>query len=318
VRQLSQSLNPMNVLNPLNELNTLAGFVPGGRQWLNKAESSATRWATNQAGQLYNKYVPKGLRNVINPIAHSAEQFADGAYHGIHDPMVALQNLSPTRLLEDPKAYLHDLAGVGKGLAYGATHPLEFGKTLIDYNDLKSGNYARWLGNLTPAVAATILSGGSSDIAEGAADAAGAAAGDAAAEGAADAAGAAAGDAAANGAADAAGAASAAGDAADAGSQASRLSRLADFGRDVVGGAQDSSNLGHTLMDQLRQPDLAATFRSGVQAAAEHPGQFLANYAGIGDGNVGRFIGSNLSNWDSIYQNNRKHIDHGGVRAFLP
>lgn len=70
------------------------------------------------------------------------------------------------RALYDPRAALQAWRDVGKGLVYGIQHPLEFGKQMLDWDDLSSGHIARWLGNMSTAVLGTIGSGGASEAAD--------------------------------------------------------------------------------------------------------------------------------------------------------
>lgn len=66
------------------------------------------------------------------------------------------------RAVYDPRGALRSWSDVGKGLVYGIRNPLEFGKALINWQDLKSGNIARWLGGIAPAIIGAAASGGGS------------------------------------------------------------------------------------------------------------------------------------------------------------
>lgn len=76
------------------------------------------------------------------------------------------------RALYDPRGALRSWSDVGRGLAYGVSHPGQFLGALVDWNDLKSGNIAHWLGNIAPAVAGAVISSGATTVADGGAAAA--------------------------------------------------------------------------------------------------------------------------------------------------
>ncbi len=96
--------------------------------------------------------------SVAGDLFHQTAQFASGVY----DPVVMLAKLA------DPLTAPQELDQLAKGLAYGVTHPLAFGKALLDWKDLSSGNIAHWLGNLTPAIVGAVFTGGASEVADGA------------------------------------------------------------------------------------------------------------------------------------------------------
>ncbi len=75
--------------------------------------------------------------------------------------------LSPQYAMIDPKGYLEHLEGLGKGLAYGAQHPKEFGKAIIDYDTWKE-DPARALGHLVPDLLLTVATAGAGGAARGA------------------------------------------------------------------------------------------------------------------------------------------------------
>jgi hypothetical protein len=96
-----------------------------------------------------------GILGFFEDVGGGILDFAEGAWDAVKDPFVMLYDLTP---LNDD--WTDAWSALGHGLAYGATHPLEFGKALIALDALEERGVAYWLGNLAPAVAATILSGG--------------------------------------------------------------------------------------------------------------------------------------------------------------
>lgn len=98
---------------------------------------------------------------VVSSAAHQVEQFGSGLWNGVAQPLSMLAKLA------DPLTAPEELRQLAAGISYAVGHPGEFGKALLDWNDLSSGNIARWLGNLTPAVAAAFLTGGAGDVVRG-------------------------------------------------------------------------------------------------------------------------------------------------------
>jgi filamentous hemagglutinin len=74
-----------------------------------------------------------------------------------------IYNLTPAN-----SEWTENWASVGKGVAYGVTHPLEFGKAVVALDALEEKGVGYWLGNLAPSVAAAFLTGGSSAAVRGA------------------------------------------------------------------------------------------------------------------------------------------------------
>src|SRR3954454_3997782 len=79
-----------------------------------------------------------------------------GAWDAIKDPAVMIYHLTPFSGGDWTKAW----GDLGHGLSYGVTHPVEFGKALVNLDALHERGFGYWLRNLTPAIAATLLSGG--------------------------------------------------------------------------------------------------------------------------------------------------------------
>ena len=60
--------------------------------------------------------------------------------------------LSPTYALINPEGYVENLEALGKGLAYGVTHPVEFGKAVLDWETWKESSKGS-LGHLVSGLA---------------------------------------------------------------------------------------------------------------------------------------------------------------------
>lgn len=102
---------------------------------------------------------PKPASHWYSPVT----SFLGGAWDGVKDPVVMVGGLVGLH-----GSITKNWSDLGHGLAYGVTHPAKLGEGLIDWQDLSSGNYSRWAGNLLPTVAATVLSGGAAAGVKGA------------------------------------------------------------------------------------------------------------------------------------------------------
>ena len=102
------------------------------------------------------------VKGAVSSAAHQVEQFGSGLWNGVAGPLTMLAKLA------DPLTAPEELRQLATSVAYAVDHPAAFGKALLDWNDLSSGNIARWLGNLTPAVAAAFFTGGAGDVVRGA------------------------------------------------------------------------------------------------------------------------------------------------------
>ncbi len=129
----------------------------------------ARRAATTAAGGLNDTlapFRPKPAPAPKPPEHHwysPVTDFAGGAWDSVKDPVVMVGGL----------AGLHgdvsdNWSNLGGGLLHGVTHPLDFGKALIDWQDLSNGKYARWGGEIIPSVAAAFFTGGGAAAVKGA------------------------------------------------------------------------------------------------------------------------------------------------------
>jgi hypothetical protein len=131
-----------------------------------RANGDLLRYAEPWQADLANEYAEKlreeeegsgGVLGFLEDVGGGILEFAEGAWDGIKDPLVMLYELTP--LNEDWTDRWGDL---GRGLAYGVTHPLEFGEALIGLDVLRERGFSYWLGNLAPTVAAAFFTGGGS------------------------------------------------------------------------------------------------------------------------------------------------------------
>jgi hypothetical protein len=95
-------------------------------------------------------------------VLHQVAGFGEGLYHGVLDPTKLLIGL--VNPFGDQLKHWEQL---GSGLATAFEHPGQFGKALIDWKDLSSGQYGRWLGELAPSVAAAFATGGAAAAVKG-------------------------------------------------------------------------------------------------------------------------------------------------------
>jgi uncharacterized protein YukE len=94
-------------------------------------------------------------------------EFAGGAVEATTGMATFAFKLSPAYELINPEGYVENLTGMAKGLAYGATHPVEFAKAVVDWETWVNSP-GRALGHLLPLVALTALTGGTAAAGDGA------------------------------------------------------------------------------------------------------------------------------------------------------
>ena len=139
------------------------------RAMAQQAIDDAERAANTAAGameQTVQPFLPKAPPAAPKKESHwysPFTDFADGAWDAVKDPAVMIGGL--VGLNGDTSQNWANLWG---GLEHGFTHPLDFGKALIDWQDLSHGNVARWLGALVPTAAAAFFTGGAAAGVKGA------------------------------------------------------------------------------------------------------------------------------------------------------
>src|SRR5215211_1516148 len=119
--------------------------------------------ARSYAKELYDRAHPGGIAGFFHDVGGGIGDFFSGAWSAVKDPAVMLYHLTPLH-----SGWTDEWSQLGHGLSYGVTHPGEFGKALIGLDMLEDEGFAYWLGNLAPAVAATVMSGGAGAAVRGA------------------------------------------------------------------------------------------------------------------------------------------------------
>jgi hypothetical protein len=99
---------------------------------------------------------------LLDHVIGGAGDFFGGVWEGIKglgETAVLIAKLSTVRMLIDPEGWRRDVTELGKGLWWGVTHPVEFGKAIIDWETWKE-NPVRALGKLVPDIAIAIATAG--------------------------------------------------------------------------------------------------------------------------------------------------------------
>lgn len=94
----------------------------------------------------------------FSKVWRQVSEFGRGAWEATAGTVTFLYSVT-LQLAVDPGGWASDLADVGRGLAYGVQHPVEFGKAVLDWETWQT-NPARALGRLVPDLVATVASGG--------------------------------------------------------------------------------------------------------------------------------------------------------------
>jgi hypothetical protein len=108
----------------------------------------------------------------LDDVGHAAswtwgqvEQIPGGAWDGVKGMyeggkfVLSLNPLDPNNLMH-PGQLLHRYEQLGQTGEFAFQHPGEFGKALINWDDLSHGRYGHWLGNLLPDAALAVATGG--------------------------------------------------------------------------------------------------------------------------------------------------------------
>jgi hypothetical protein len=94
-----------------------------------------------------------------------AKQIPGGAWDGVKGMyeggkfVLSLNPLDPNNLMH-PSQLLHRYEQLGQTAKFAWQNPGEFGKQLINWDDLSHGRYGHWLGNLLPDAALAVATGG--------------------------------------------------------------------------------------------------------------------------------------------------------------
>ncbi len=87
---------------------------------------------------------------------------------GLKDIGVLAYKLSPVYGVIDPNGQMQAQQQLLHGLEYGAQHPGEFAKALVDWKDITNGHPGRAFGQLLPNIVLAVASGGAGAAAKGA------------------------------------------------------------------------------------------------------------------------------------------------------
>lgn len=98
-----------------------------------------------------------------------AKQVPGGAWEGVkgmYEGGKFLMELNPTNPWNwrDPGAMIDRYEQLGQAGQFAWEHPGEFGKALINYEDLAAGRYGEWAGNLLPDAIAAVATGGAGAV----------------------------------------------------------------------------------------------------------------------------------------------------------
>jgi hypothetical protein len=93
-------------------------------------------------------------------------EFVGGVWDSVWGTAEFLWSVSTVRMIIDPEGWRRDVTALGQGLWYGITHPVEFGKILLDWDTWRE-NPARALGRLVPDLLLTLATGGGAAAARG-------------------------------------------------------------------------------------------------------------------------------------------------------
>src|SRR4051812_34575188 len=99
---------------------------------------------------------------LLSKAVHAAGSFLAGAGEATWGLVELAVKLSPTYALIDPEGFLDYTTGLGKGIAYGVTHPVDLGKSLIDYDTWRT-DPARALGHLVPDLLLAVATAGTGE-----------------------------------------------------------------------------------------------------------------------------------------------------------
>jgi hypothetical protein len=96
---------------------------------------------------------------------HNVTEFAGGAAEATAGMATFAFKLSPAYALANPEGFVENGKDLAEGLAYGATHPVDFAKAVVDW-DTWAKSPGRALGHLLPAVALAVGSAGAGTVGE--------------------------------------------------------------------------------------------------------------------------------------------------------
>lgn len=95
--------------------------------------------------------------------ADRAAGLARGAgegFQGLGEGGLMLYRLSAINGVIDPESYREEHEQLGEAARFAWSNPGEFGKALVNWEDLAAGRYDEWIGNLAPDAVAALVTGG--------------------------------------------------------------------------------------------------------------------------------------------------------------
>ena len=98
---------------------------------------------------------------------HFVAEIGRGAWEATAGLVEFVWSISTVRMLVDPEGWATDMQALGTGLVYGVTHPVEFGKALLDW-DTWQESPGRAIGHLLPDLLLTLATAGGGAAARGA------------------------------------------------------------------------------------------------------------------------------------------------------
>jgi len=98
---------------------------------------------------------------------HFVAEIGRGAWEATAGLAELAWSISTVRMMIDPEGWERDVTGLAAGLAYGVTHPVEFGKAILDW-DTWAESPGRAIGHLVPDLLLTLATAGGGAAARGA------------------------------------------------------------------------------------------------------------------------------------------------------
>jgi uncharacterized protein YukE len=104
------------------------------------------------------KHAPRN-HGLWSGVAHVVSEVGAGAFESTKGVAEFAFKLTPGYELIDPEGYVENAEGVFRGLVYGAAHPVDFAKAVLDW-DTWADSPGRAIGHLLPAIALVVASAG--------------------------------------------------------------------------------------------------------------------------------------------------------------
>ena len=98
---------------------------------------------------------------------HFVAEIGRGAWEATTGLVEFAWQVSTVRMVVDPVGWSRDMTALGEGLWYGAQHPVELGKAIVDW-DTWQESPGRAIGHLLPDLVIALASGGAGAVVKGA------------------------------------------------------------------------------------------------------------------------------------------------------